>query len=172
MEDFAVERDNTLSPLYKAIINNNAQYRGSSVARVNGSVPFELDVSSVANVGVGTGGAVAMAKQTAGLVKILTAFRGKRNRGRQYLPFPSTTHDAGNGTPSAAYLVSVANLQAALTALVNIVTFGGRTAQLIPVIWAPRAPGTVQPITSSFASGRWATQRRRGDFGRVNVSPI
>jgi hypothetical protein len=170
--DFAANLDATLSADYRALINNNAEYRGLTIQRVSGGPPYELPDVSTANTGVGTGGAIAMAKQSAGLINFQTAFIGKKNRGRQYAPFPSTTHDQGNGVPTNAYMVLLANLAADLRPASYFVALGGRTGFMLPVIWNPKVPGYTAKILTDSEKQRWATQKRRGDYGRINVSPI
>ena len=53
----------------------------------------------------------------------------------------------------------------------NVLTAGsgGNTATLIPVIFH-RGNGTTTDITLCKPRPLWATQRRRGDFGRINAN--
>lgn len=167
----AVRFDNLFAPLYKLLLNNNAQYRGSTFERVSGALPFPIAARTIANAGIGTAGAIAMAKQTAGLIGLYTAFIGKKNRGRQFVPFPSTTSDAGNGLPTAAYGIDLANLALQLRTNISL-TVGADTVQFDPVIWNKLTPGSNLIVVTGTPRTTWATQRRRGDFGRANQSPI
>jgi hypothetical protein len=170
-DDGASQFDAAYFALYKVLINNNAEYRGSSFKRVTAPLPANMPAFSVANAGVGIAGAVAAPKQTAGLIKLNTIYTGKHNRGRQYVPFPATADVAGNGAPSAGYLIALGALATQLTTSPFIIVVAGNTASFEPVIWSPRPLSSVVPIVSFLAETHFATQRRRGDYGRVNVSP-
>ncbi len=163
--------DNTFAPLYIALLNNNANYRGSTLARVTGTLPLESPVSTIANAAIGTAGATALPKQAAGLLSLYTGFRGKHYRGRVYLPFPSSTDDTGDGSPTAGYVTRLGNLGTALLSVVTA-TSGASSAQFNAVTYTKNVLFPPQAYTSFAARGAFATQKRRGDYGRINVSPI
>jgi hypothetical protein len=124
--------------------------------------------------GVGAGGSVALPSQVAGLISFGSDTLGARGEGRTYVPFPPVAGNELHGKMTAAY-------QSALLALGTM---------LLGPIPCPNTPGTgsgtltactkvlpVIPTTSRlFSTVRvekaWATQRRRGDFGRVRRSPF
>ena len=124
---------------------------------------------------MGTGGATSLPKQTCGLASIKTALAGRRYRGRMYLPFPSVTMDTGDGVPTAGYQVNVVNAVTVMLS-VNNITVGGRTANwntvLVHKAGKTPIPASPTPITTFVIDGGWATQRKRGYFGRINESPI
>lgn len=167
-----------LAPLYKPIINNRASWAGLEVQVLSLGV-WHAEVNSVVHAGSGTGGADALPKQTAGLVGWKTPRGGRAYRGRMYLPFPSVSHDTGDGVPTAAYVTAASTLTDNwLTD--NFFGTGGDSVTLRPIIKhgptkgdppvPPVSPWTL--ITVGVTNNKWATQRRRGAYGRVNNSPI
>jgi hypothetical protein len=171
--DVAVQTDTTMGMLMPLILNNNATYRGTQVQIVS-NPPLTIAAESVAGAGPGTGGATSLPKQICGLISVITPLSGVRYRGRLYLPFPSTAMDVGDGKPTASYQLNAVNVGDAFFLVRNVST-AGRTATWNQVILHKPGKSAVPPptIISSFdISGAWATQRRRGDFGRLNESPI
>jgi hypothetical protein len=121
---------------------------------------------------VGTGGSTALPKQTAGLITLRSSVVGKKNRGRQYVPFPATASDQGAGVPTLLYLADLIPLGAALRNVTVVGDAGpANTADFSPIIWKKGSP-THAFITSMVVRRAWATQRKRGDYGRLNASPI
>jgi hypothetical protein len=169
-QDFASEMDTLLAPLVKPLINNNATYRG-----VQGQIVWPLpvigDVTSVAGSGVGTGGATAAPRQVSGLISWYTQLAGRAQRGRLFVPFPSTAFITGTvGDPTAGYITALNALRVGLTGKTTLTT-GGRTATIAMIIYHRKTHNS-DDVFSSFARSTWATQRRRGDRGRANVPPI
>lgn len=162
--------DTTLGPVYIGLINNNASYLGTSVRKVSLPGPFLAAAVSVLNAGVGTAGAIAQAKQTAGLIRFRTDFIGKKQRGRAFVPFPASADDAGNGVPTAGYMTRLNNLASQII-LPFVAGAGVNTATLNACLFVPKT-GAFSPITFGLGYPAWATQRRRGDFGRTNTPPF
>lgn len=173
LEAWAEAFDAVIAPLMKPILNNNAVYNGVQ-AYVN-QLPMPLPQSATTNAGAGTGGGVAMSTQTSGLSQWVTAFAGPAGRGRTYWPFPSATDDAGAGVPSTSYLTAVFNAAAAVFEF-GTVTEGSSTSTGVLVLKHGRNKAGVTPTPSPIMNftvvPQWATQKRRGFFGRVNRSPI
>jgi hypothetical protein len=170
--DVAAYFDALLGPLYRAVLNDNADYYGTRCRRqwpVN--VPLDGWGSSDASFGLGTAGAVAAPTQSCGLIKFEGAFIGKRAQGRQYLPFPATADVVGAGVPAASYITRANAIGTALSSL-QVLTAGASFVTLQPVLWSPANPTLTVPITSGVAEGAWATQKRRGSFGRFNKPPF
>lgn len=162
-----------MAPLYKVNLNNNADFNGVQCQIMRAGRPFIAQQSN-ALVGVGTGGAIALPRQTAGIISWRTDKAGQAYRGRTYLPFFATDSDVGNGTPNAgtqANILAIANFAVVL----NTLGTGGNTSHLIFSL-KHSAPKGVQPLADPIILGKvppkWATQRRRGSFGRPNVSPV
>jgi hypothetical protein len=118
----------------------------------------------------GLGGAVGSARQVAGLISWRTALAGPGGRGRTYLPFVSASDMTGIGLPTPEY---VARATAFGTAIGNFksVTSGGGTAT-VAVCIRNLKKGTQTVITEGVIQTKWATQKRRGSYGRPNSNPF
>ncbi len=171
-EDVAVGVDAVAGPLIKPCINNLAVYDGVQSRDIS-QLPLGIMQQSKVNAGDGTSGAAALPRQTAGLIQWRTTKAGPGGRGRTYMPFPSTTDTELNGKPTVAYQ---GHVNALATALMGITQFihAGNPLQLVSVEMVLKVkPGLSSLGIETFAvSDKWATQKRRGAFGRVNVSPL
>lgn len=168
--DFCSAVDALYAPLYKPLLNATAEYRGI-IAQIVYPSRF-VAVFSSANSGIGTAGADPMPKQVCGFISKRTIFAGRNQRGRSYIPFPSqSSNSAPDDIPSAGYMTDLAVLAIQMSALVTV-TAAGNTADLRPVIWSPAEEATPKIIEVCRGLDVWATQRRRGDYGRKNVPPI
>jgi hypothetical protein len=162
--------DALLAPLIKPSMNAHATYRGSTFGRVSDLPPLEVASICIANAGAGTGGADAMSKQTTGMLSLNTDLKGPFNRGRVYMPFPAVQADDGTGVPNAAYLLKLAAIGAIWTAFQTVVV-GGNPTSMRCTRWDNDVHPT-QPYTEGIARPAWATQKRRGDYGKANKFPI
>lgn len=171
-QDFANNIDGLLAPLYIQVLNNIATYRGVSVQIRRAGMLFAAAFSN-GNEGPGTAGAVALPRQCCGLVGYTTALAGVRFRGRMYIPFPATASDNGDGLPSGGYTADIFNISQLFFGYNGPITPTGPT-WLPAIIHAPgiSAVPLPTPITGSFSVGKWATQRRRGSFGKQNPLPF
>jgi hypothetical protein len=164
-----------IGPLYKACLCSIATYKGLTLQLLQPPVTYTQVVSTV-GAGTGLPGSDPQPKQVSGLISVKTDFAGRAFRGRLYVPFPpkAVADITGNvdGVTHASY-VSLG------TQLFQQQTYAAPTipVTLIPVLFhrppvgGGPAPGPT-PIVSFGVTYNWATQRRRGDFGRPNVSPI
>jgi hypothetical protein len=158
---------------FKALISQDATYRGVGVRRISptpASAPAYDDTGNGAGTVVGS----VTAKQVAGLISKGSVLAGRRYRGRMYTPFVSSTDVLAAGHPAAAFVQGLNDL-ANLMGPAFTVTIGGAVTTLDMVLW--HQPGkTPVPAPTVVAtlkgSGAFATQRRRGDFGRKNVTPV
>lgn len=172
-QDIANALADQYAPLYKPLIWNSAEYRGVLLTRQSGALPLTIaTIGTPTAIGTGTGGSTAMSKQTAGVISLKTDNQGKKNRGRQYVPFPASTANTGTGVPTLLYLADLVALGVELrTARVYSNPALTETVTLTPVIWK-KGQVAYSVITSMTARRAWGTQRKRGDFGRLNASPI
>jgi hypothetical protein len=168
--------DPLLAAVYKPGLVNSAEYIGTDMQDITGAPPYPIQVFTTANQGAGTGGAATMGSQVSGIYSTVTAKTGKKFRGRAYIPFPAAAMSTTDAPPEMtdAYqsiLADIANLTTAATALI----VGGSAYTLN---WAlchnPQAAGAKSlDITTGYKIGvAWATQKRRGDFGRTNAFPL
>lgn len=162
--------DGIAAPLYKACMAAAATYRGVSVQRAL-PAPRTVAVVSTANAGAGLNAGDVLPKQVSGLISLRTDFAGRAFRGRAYIPFPSEASNAADSQPVAGYITVLDNLAAYLIGAHIIAGGGGASATLTGVLWRPPA-GVTYTYAQAISSNRWATQRRRGDYGAQNPLPF
>lgn len=152
--------------LYAVLMSSSAEFRGVICQRIRPLPPTMPIISNIATV-VGAVGADPLPRQVSGLISLRTNFAGRAFRGRAYIPFPAETDSGGDATPTPVYLSALTALAAAMLEPVGI-TDGGSTESFLPVVYH-RADRTTSYITSAIVHDNWATQRRRGSFGRPNA---
>lgn len=152
------------------LLQNDARYEGVRVRRV---YPPNNDqwAASTALADNGSAGATGLASQTCGLIQFKGPFLGKHAEGRMYIPFPSTSSNQGTGVPTSTYQANAATFAAPLVVPHTISGSGSRTAALSPGLW-DRVNSRLTQITQTTPSTSWATQRRRGMYGRTNKLPF
>lgn len=164
--EVAIAMDAVARPVYRAIMYTGATYEGVTVQKI-APLPVWDFTFSHANPGAGSGAATALPTQVSGVVSRYSGFAGRAKRGRVYLPFPATDMLDTDNTPTAAYVVSAQALANAMMASTPIVG-GTGTANIDPLIYH-RATLTGNFVFSTLAHKKWGTQRRRGDYGQVNI---
>lgn len=166
---FLTDFEAPLAAALKPLLNNATAYMGTTIQLVHPNT--DVAVVSQANAGLGTGAGDLLPRQTAGFIKKRAVTPGRRRSGRIYVPFPSESHSTTEGHPSAAY-------QALLLTYGDLITktfstgVGANTAIVSGIIYRRTAPANSSEILGISISDRWATQRRRGDFGRPNAMPF
>jgi hypothetical protein len=78
---------------------------------------------------------------------------------------------AGDGIPSATYISNAQALGNVLSIPTGAIPNGAGSLNMSPVIWH-RSTNTFTLINGYVVRPKFATQRRRGDFGRVNIMPF
>jgi hypothetical protein len=169
LEDMIINFSALVAPKYKVMLYNGATYDGI-IGQVISPLPLLARVLYDADGGVGTAGAIGLPKQTSGLIRFQTNFAGPGFRGRAYIPFPSATSNQADGVPTNAYNANGLVLADALKNFIAV-SNGGRTATVQMGLFR-RAGSIFTPIVSDGAAANWATQKRRGDFGRPNLAPL
>jgi hypothetical protein len=179
-QDAATALDALVAAEYKAILTSLATYNGVQAQICSPIGPYTalfVAADVISSAGPGTVVGPPMPTQISGLASYETSQAGVANRGRMYAAFPGQSADSGGGTVSGAYDTALGALAANMSAGISIST-AGRTAILVRVLNHGRNkaglfPTPAQsPITGFKVSPFWATQRRRGEFGRTNRSPI
>jgi hypothetical protein len=121
----------------------------------------------------GAAGAGPLPGQTTGMITKLTGLGGRANRGRVYVPFPARASATGSPLiPTVGYVTALAAYAGVI--LTNLTTTdGGLNGQTwLPVLKHGNAfPPSVTLINGATPRQKWATQRRRGDYGRANQIP-
>jgi len=158
----------------KACLNTNAEYRGA-VGHLQTGLNLYQRVFSTVNQGAGPIAGDPLPKQVCGVITRRGEFAGRHHQGRVYVPFPSETHnEAVAGRPTIAYQGLLGSYAGDLYTALNVVV-GGSSAILTPYykFTSGDPPNTFAfPYVSSQTRDYWGTQRRRGDFGPRNISPI
>jgi hypothetical protein len=167
--------DAILAPLYKAWLPATSRYYGVEAQYL--IPPINVPVTTNANAGVGTAAGNNLPNQASGLISIRTQLAGPKYRGRAYIPFPAASNAdvQGDLTPAAAVL-----LQAIATAVnTNTVFGGGGNTSTLALCVRHRTNKGVKPALFGYqeavtatADQLFATQRRRGQFGRSNPLPF
>lgn len=155
-------------PLYKAVLCDTARYEGLRLQIIKPTRLAEVTTADEEGTGEVTGDALPY--QVASLIALKTAFAGRRNKGRWYVPFASESVNNNEGHPQIDYLGDVAALGDAYT-IQLVVVAGGATALLDPVIYH-RATGTSTLVTGYAVRREWATQRRRSQINSGDVLPV
>lgn len=176
LQSLATALDTAVFAAYIALLNNQAFYLGVSARKFVGN-KLSLPNTTKVNTGAGTAGADAMPRQATGMFTKQSALPGPAGRGRVYVPFPAVLDNGATPIPTAGYMVRLGTLAGILAAPLALT--GPGTATATPVIIRYPRPAHVPPITlatvvwsTATARQKWATQRRRGSYGRPNVLPF
>lgn len=153
----------------RAIMPTVANYT-KTVAQKIAPIPLTVAGESELDAGNGDLASSPLPRQVAGLISLRTPFAGRSQRGRMYLPFPATESNDDSYSPTGLYIGAL-NTIGATRLLTQTVTVGVDSITLDPVIFS-RQTGLVYPITAFIVRDAWATQRRRGTFGRPNPPPL
>jgi hypothetical protein len=176
---FAIAWENFFAPLIKACVSTPSTFNGVVVQLIK--TPLPINAPSNLAAGVCSGGAITTPNQVAAIIRFLTNNGGKKYRGRIYMPFVPTSAVQTNGIMLATFTTT---LSAFANQLLTQITFnnaltgstGSVTVQL--VIRHALKKGQAGPeelptrVTTVQVSNRFATQRKRGLFGRLNISPV
>jgi len=169
LQDAADALDAVTAPAYKPCLATSVTYYGTGLRAV--SPVLSVEVASKLNTGPGTSGALVLPKQVSGLITWLTNTPGRTGRGRSYIPFPSQDDESGTEVPNAAYVTNLNIITAVIGNTTIAVIPAGGSASLRQIIWS-RAHPVVKDVQEGVGRARWATQRRRGDYGRINTVPF
>lgn len=172
--DFLLAWGTIYSSEFIAIMSAEADYIGSSIQVL---APGPLGLLRTDNIGhgPGTGGTDSLPSQTSGLITWGTNLGGRAYKGRIYMPFPMTTANNAGGFPVPGYLVG---LDAIGNEYVNHTAWSlsGGSQLIAPVLVHRKNKAGVTPVPSLITSWTshpfWATQRKRGAFGRPNTIPF
>lgn len=168
-DDFRDVLDAAAAPLWKGFLSSRAEYIGVGVQHI-WPLPLIVESNTRANAGAGTGGSYANPTQTCGLIHWRTVKAGRAYRGRSYLAFPSQSLNDDDGQPNSGAITAMGTMLGAIGGPF-VITTGGRLATVVLTLWH-RALHTYDDVLSGAASGSWATQRRRGAFGKKNAVPF
>lgn len=155
-----------MAPSLKTFLCALASYSKLTVQVQSGAI-VQAQVESFVGAGTGFPGSDPLPKQVAGLIQKRTDFAGRQFRGRLYMPFPYKDVADLTGNVSGTQHDSMTTF-ASIVLVNRTYASGGESVTVQPVLRHKAAGVNVTPIVSSPVSYSWATQRRRGDFGRAN----
>lgn len=168
--DLATAISARVAPKYKALLDSSAEYLGLSMQ----VWPSRAVIADWTKEGAGAGTVVGndAPTQASGLISLRTNLAGGSGRGRIYPPFPSVTSNGADALPIAGYVTALDELAGVFLGPEAFVV----DPDLIDVsLWGFLAKKVPEPVvkdlTNAFGVRKWATQRRRGSFGRKNEIP-
>lgn len=167
--DVAADFSAAQATMYKNLIANTASFRGVRVRRI---WPANLDAwgQFTGDAGAGISGPNSLPLQSAGLITFGGAEIGRKGEGRQYVPFPASLDNDASGRPTAGYLTALGVLGANIVSD-RTVTVGANSVSLWHINFN-RIVHTFKLLPNVVRVGGWATQKRRGDYGRANRLPF
>jgi len=172
--DFANAISKHFASRYKPLMGMISTYFGISTQKgVAGSwVPQAVSSHSR---GLGLAAGETLPAQATGLITLRDGMPGRAGRGRIYVPFPTEDHNVsgvGLPSPNVAYVGLLNNLGLQMTtSVIQHVDVPAHTAQLEGQIWH-RGTGFFTEILEFTSQVKWATQKRRGSYGRTNQDPF
>lgn len=159
-----------LSILIPPLLANDALFYGLMLYLENPIGPRPRpDTSGVLALN-GTAGAGMLPTQTSGLISWYSDVLGKPGQGRSYIPFPAPASNDTNGTPTAAYGADLASLASYLAN--NIVIADPPATGTFNMVLYAGGISTAFLIDDGVPRDAWATQRRRGSYGKANSLPF
>jgi len=167
--EFAATFNTTFGPLYAALMPTSAEYRGVGVQLL--AIGMLTPVEYYPQPATGIVAGESLPKQVTGVIALRSTVGGRSGRGRAYVGFASEADNEAAGKPSVSY---VARLQALADAMASPLTVEdtGSVGQILQLHVYSRMLGTLADVSQTVARDRWGTQRRRGDFGKINISPV
>lgn len=164
VDDIAINQDVAGAIAYRPGMTSQSMYYGTRWRSVTnpGFAPWFHNDNEIQGNAMGS----TLPTQVCGIITKKTDLIGRANRGRMYIPFPSDIYRTFPfETPNDDY-------QTLLRALAGLFLFTivSETWVAQPVIYH-RVGMFPTDITSFAVQPRWATQRKRGDYGKLNPLP-
>jgi len=175
LSEIATDLSNHFNAGYQLVMPATAAYRGTGVKNL--MPPATQEAVSIASAGPGVVGGTEIPQQVSYLVNLKSENSGRGYRGRFYPGFVTSLHVNTSGNMNAAGITAI-QLLATNTPIVRTITVGGNSTTIQMVILRrqekklPLPFPTYVDVVSVNARLAFATQRRRGDFGRTNQAPL
>lgn len=150
----------------KPVLSGNAEYYGIDWRQWIGNT-LGNPVTSKLNAGIGTNAGDCLPRLVCGLLAWQTAQPGRKGRGRMYVPFPGESANSANGIPDPTYVGPLLTLGTTLAGPA-VLTQDVNTIGTFSLTVRNRALQIFNPVAVVSARGKWAMQRRRGDYGKTN----
>jgi len=154
----------------KGAMSSEASYEGASL-RFLGPGLQSMEFVETTGAGVGTTAGDVLPTQVSGIITKRTLRPGRAFRGRMYIPFPSETNSDTKALPTAAYLAKLATIS---TALLQVISDGVAPipVELSLIVGKGISAANTRLVLSTTNNRKFATQRRRGSYGKANVLPF
>jgi len=150
-------------------VPSTAHYYGAEMSAVKSLAPVAPVVLYDGTAGGVSGNMVPT--QVRGLMTWRTQYAGRAYRGRSYLPSTTVSNVTSVGKPLLALLT---NWQGWGTYMLGPVVAGGTT--WVPGIFHRKPTAVISSVFDQFTAAvvgpAFATQRRSGDYGRLNPPPF
>jgi len=167
--DVAYWYANNFDAAWKPQLNVGVQILGVKIAALAQLPPPASGIAR--DTDTGANASPTLPGQASYLISLYTNLAGRAYRGRNYVPFPMAVDQDTDNTPKAAVVTALQAVANALYIPQFITTGGGGTMTTTPVIYHRETQDST-PIFSALVQKRYATQRRRGDYGRLNSPEI
>lgn len=160
----------TWGPLMTSGFATDASYSGATLRRVIGAGAQPITKFSILGSAAGTSTTPTLPRQVTGLISLYTDVAGKKNRGRFYYPFPATEWLSADGSPAPVFVGATLGDIATEVTNETTVVIGAQPVKYQYGLHNPA--GDWLKYETSRQHDRWATQRKRGDFGQQNRNPF
>lgn len=175
--DIATAFDTLFAPVYKNWMSSAAKWRGVDVQKQ--VTPRPVPEFQIVNDAAGNGSANMLPTQVSGVIGWKTLIAGRHNRGRIYPGFVDALFADAAGSLTAGGVAVLAPIAAAYgtqPVVTTVAPAGTDTFRLcvrsVTVAVPPPNLVAYTPVVTGIPRTRFATQRRRGQFGRTNVLPF
>jgi len=157
----------------KAAVSSYAEYLGMKIyLKPLGSPP--IIARNATGAGACSGPAELLPTQCCGLISWKSNVGGSQGRGRDYIPFPAATDANVYGEVGTAYTSAMTALAGSLITGVVVPNTGAGFGTLVVRPCTLYTVGSSTPLplpmTDYIIGTGFATQRKRGYYGRVNRS--
>jgi len=156
--------------LVNSLMSTAADYILAGFQRID-PMPLTDVVHSIFAPVPGLESGTLMPRQVSGIITKKTGFASRALRGRMYVGFMGIDQDTTAGHPTIGYIAELQSMADNLFGPALTIVGAAGSTTLKSVLWH-RGSRTFDYLTSGLARSRWATQKRRGDYGRPNVAPF
>lgn len=162
---------NVVGPAMKECLSQESVFNGLE-GRLLAALPVNDVIATAANTaGAGTAATAGTEpSQVCGLLSKRTGLGGRRNRGRMYVPFVPADAPDPDDLVGTAYFTQLQDLATVLTTPVTA-TNGMQTTTITQCLAGLVRNAGGPLVTQMVVREGFATQRRRGYYGRPNSPP-
>jgi len=169
-QECARKFSNKFAVLYRAVMSSQANFLGVQLNRLIANI---LGPGFTSQFGAGAGRleAAPLPRQVCGLIQFQAEVGGRKSRGRMYFPFVCEGHISAEGHVEENLRNHLRVVGSTMAQPIILGDTASVTTTFNPIIYH-RATQTFDGIVGYSVGNRWATQKRRGDFGRQNPIPF